>query len=87
MQTVKGNMQDPLDLKPKTLLAAKEVKLAMIEYVGPRSEKIIQLAVVGDKRVFLLDSRELGFNRDTVPTGDAAQWLAEAVISKLNESK
>lgn len=61
------------------------MKLAMISYVSPTNEEVTQLAVVGENTVFLLESRDLGFAKNTTPRGSAAKWLADAVLKQIKE--
>lgn len=42
------------------------------------------LAVVGDKKVHLMEGRSLGFSKNTTPSGQAASWLAQAIFDKLD---
>ena len=43
------------------------------------------LAVIGSSHVHLFEGRSLGFTKNTTPSGNAAKWLAEAILNKLNE--
>jgi hypothetical protein len=87
-------MLDPLNLsksqemtKPRRVQAAKRVELALVTFTDESNQQHSTLAVIGDKNVHLLEGRDLGFSKNSTPSGRAAQWLAQAIFDKLEEGK
>lgn len=68
---------------PNTVVAAKVVELALIQYTDPRGILQTGLAVIGENRVQLLDSQALGLTKSKAPVGLAAEWLRKGIFEKL----
>ncbi len=71
----------------RVVLEAKVVKLVMVSYIDPSNQKIVGLAVVGDNQVHMLESRTLGFSKNSTPQGPASEWLRDGIFEKLAEKK
>jgi hypothetical protein len=69
--------------EPRTVLAAKEVEIALVTYTDESGTQITQLAVVGDASVHLLEGSAMGFARTRTPQGKANDWLAKGIFAKL----
>lgn len=74
-----------METKPRTVLGAKLVKLALVTYLDERGEQQTQLAIVGENNVHLLESRQFGISRSTNPQGVATEWLSNGVFEKLGK--
>ncbi len=70
--------------KPRTVLAAKKVDVALVSYVDEAGHTKTQLAVVGDNTVHLIESRTLGISKETTPQGTASEWLKKGVLEKIH---
>lgn len=86
VQTVQPNGQ-PMTAGPRTVISAKRVDLALVTYMDESNQQVTQLAVVGDKHIHLLESRSLGFSKNTTPQGLAGKWLTEGVFKQLEGKK
>lgn len=86
LQHIKPNGQ-PTEDRPRTVLAAKSVDLALITYIDDRGQQQTQLGVVGDNNVHLLESRVLGISKSTTPQGVASEWLSKGVFEKMGKKK
>ena len=73
--------------KPRTVLGAKIVEVALVTYLDERGQQQTQLAVVGDNNVHLLESRQFGISKNTTPQGVASEWLTKGIFEKLGRSK
>lgn len=71
------------DNKPKTVIDAKYVKLALITYNDGGGHTFSQLAIVGNNHIHLLEGRAQGFSKNTTPQGSATKWLTEGVFKIL----
>jgi hypothetical protein len=69
---------------PRTVLSAKVVNLALVSFVDEKGRQITQLAIVGENNVHLLDSKEMGFRKETTPSGLATEWLKKGIFEKLS---
>lgn len=72
--------------KPKTVVDAAEVKLALVTYVGPNGAEITQPVLVGRKNAHLLDAKAFGFGKVATPVGPAQDWLRDEIFKKLGAS-
>lgn len=72
---------------PKRVIAAKVVDLVLMTYVDERGIERTQLALAGDTKVHLLESRALGISSGTTPQGAAPSWLAQGVLEKIRPSE
>lgn len=73
--------------EPRTVLAAKEVKLVLTTYTSEQGDQFTQLAVVGENGVHLLDGQPMGFSRTRTPQGQANAWLRDGIFAKLGKGK
>jgi hypothetical protein len=86
-------MATPLVLKsnertePRDVQGAKFVDLALVTFTDETNVQHTTLAVVGDKRIHLLEGRELGLCPHTTPKGNASEWLNKAIRAKLEVKK
>lgn len=69
---------------PRTVLAVKEVSIALVTYNDENGETQSQLALVGDNTIHLLNGRAMGIS-NTTTQGQASEWLKEGVFKKLKE--
>jgi hypothetical protein len=76
--------QSPL---PRTVLATKVVDLALVTYMDERNIQRTQLAIVGDNHVHLLDPRPMGFGKEPLPQGIAANWIRDGVLRMLGRKE
>ncbi len=72
----------PLNRNPKTVLAVKEVRIALVSYNDETGLPQSQLAVIGDNNVHLLNARNMGIS-NTSTQGQATEWLKEGIFKKL----
>jgi hypothetical protein len=68
---------------PRTVLDAKVVRLALVSYMDENNQQQTALAIVGDKNVHMLESRNLGISKYSTPQGPASEWLRNGVFEKL----
>lgn len=71
-----------LNRNPKTVLAVKEVRLAMVSYNDETGIPQSQLAVIGDNNVHLLNARNMNIS-NTTTQGQATEWLRDGIFKKL----
>jgi hypothetical protein len=80
--------QNPFNQKdqtsPREVQGAKRVEIALVVFTDESNQQHCTLAVVGDKKVHLMEGRGLGFSKNTTPSGQAAAWLAQAIFDKLD---
>lgn len=77
----------PQPQEPRKVIAAKAVELALISYTDDAGQLQTQLAIVGDSRVHLLESRSLGISETLTSQGLANKWLSEGIFKILNGKK
>lgn len=72
------------NLPTGTVIAAKPVQLAIVEYVDEYGARKSQLAIVGDQSVFFVRGFEIGFSAErSERSGFAAAKVRDAVFEKL----
>jgi hypothetical protein len=73
--------QSPLtqNLTPRTVLGVQPVTLALVNYIDESAQSVTQLAIIGENTVHLLESRALGFTKNSTPFGRATKWLFDGV--------
>lgn len=77
--------EQPSQNPPRTVTAAKIVKLALVTYTDEYGVEVTQPAMVGDNTVVLLDATTFGFGRVRTPQGPASEWVRTGVLKVLNQ--
>lgn len=72
--------------EPRTVISAKSVELVLVTYIDESNQQQTQLAVVGEKNVHLLESRHLGFSKNTTPQGMGTTWIRDGIFEKLGKA-
>jgi len=75
----------PQPQEPRKVLGAKVVDLALITYTDDAGQQQTQLAVVGDSKIHLLESRAFGISETPTSQGLANKWLSEGVFKILGK--
>lgn len=70
---------------PKTVVSAKEVRLALVSYTDEFGDMQTQLAVIGEKNIHLLNGKSFGITQHQTPQGVASSWLAKGIFQKLDK--
>lgn len=83
LQHVKPAIQNQPEVKPGTIVGAKEVTTALVTYIDEYGVQQVQLAIVGDNNVHLLEGRAMGLSKNTTPHGTAQEWLANGIFKAL----
>lgn len=84
-QQIQPNGQ-PVLSGPRTVLGAKIVEFALITYLDESNQQQTQLAIVGDNKVHLIESRSIGISKSTTPQGVASEWIVKGVFEKLGRA-
>lgn len=81
------NLQQTEDRKPRTVISAKKVDLALISYVDDFGTSRITLGIVGDSHVNLLNAQSFGISNERTDQGPASSWMTEGVLKALGRKK
>ncbi len=70
---------------PRTVLDVKKVDLVLIQFRDEYNTEQTQLGVVGERNVFLLESRTLGISKNTSAVGMASRWLRDGIFKLMGK--
>jgi hypothetical protein len=74
------------EVPPRTVISAKRVELALIEYKDNDGVDKTQLAVVGDHTCVLVDGRPFGLSTKAEHIGVGSKWLRDGVFTILGKA-
>jgi hypothetical protein len=78
--------EQAVEVQPRTVISAKKVEMALIEYKDNDGIVKTQLAVIGDQSVLLADGRSFGLTVKADPTGVGSKWLRDGVFKVLGKA-